>query len=109
MQGRLEPRIKEHLRKIEVAGLRRHLFAAQGVDLSSNDYLRLSSHPEVKYRMNQESAGMCSCIGEFGLVFRIRSVETSSVAGTTDEGSFFNLEFFTIRRRRSRDWWSWYY
>jgi len=42
--------------------LRRHLFAAQGVDLLSNDYLRLSSHPEVKYRTNQESAGMCSCV-----------------------------------------------
>ena len=53
MRTRLEHRIKEHLREIEVAGLRRHLYPAQGVDLSSNDYLRLSKHPEVKYRMNQ--------------------------------------------------------
>ena len=53
MQTGLEYRVKEHLREIEAAGLRRSLSVPQGVDLSSNDYLRLSNHPEIKYRMNQ--------------------------------------------------------
>src|SRR4026209_1040138 len=48
----LAERIKAHLVELEQAGLRRTLRAPRGIDLSSNDYLRLAAHPCVKQRMS---------------------------------------------------------
>ena len=47
----LEARVRAHLAEIERAGLRRTLRPPSGIDLSSNDYLGLASHPLIKERM----------------------------------------------------------
>lgn len=47
----LAQRIRAHLAGIEQAGLRRTLRAPRGIDLSSNDYLGLATHPCLKERM----------------------------------------------------------
>ena len=47
----LEARVRAHLAEIERTGLRRVMRPPSGVDLSSNDYLGLASHPLIKERM----------------------------------------------------------
>jgi 8-amino-7-oxononanoate synthase len=49
----LEQRIRHRLAEIDAAGLRRALRPPAGVDLSSNDYLGLATHPVLKQRMAQ--------------------------------------------------------
>jgi len=46
-----EQRIRTHLAELEQAGLRRTLCAPRGIDLSSNDYLGLATHPCIVERM----------------------------------------------------------
>jgi 8-amino-7-oxononanoate synthase len=50
MRG-LEQHIRRQLADIDSAGLRRSLRSPAGMDLSSNDYLGLASHPRLKERM----------------------------------------------------------
>jgi len=52
----LERRLRATLETREQAGLRRVMRAPAGVDLSSNDYLGLASHPLIKQRM---AAAVC--------------------------------------------------
>lgn len=47
----LQRRVLAALDKLDCAGLRRQLRAPSGIDLSSNDYLGLASHPLIKQRM----------------------------------------------------------
>ena len=47
----LEQRLRDRLAGLEIAGLRRRLLPAAGIDLSSNDYLDLAHHPLLKERM----------------------------------------------------------
>ena len=47
----LDARVTRHLNDLEHAQLLRTLHAPDGVDLSSNDYLALASHPRLKARM----------------------------------------------------------
>jgi len=47
----LQQRISQELSNLEKSGLRRRLSPPTGIDLSSNDYLALSSHPFIKQRM----------------------------------------------------------
>lgn len=47
----LEGRIAAHLADIERQGLRRRLELPVGIDLTSNDYLGLATHPLIKRRM----------------------------------------------------------
>jgi 8-amino-7-oxononanoate synthase len=49
--AQFEERVRRHLREIDAAGLRRTLQPPSGIDLSSNDYLGLASHPLLKQRM----------------------------------------------------------
>lgn len=49
--AQFEERIRRHIRELEIAGLRRRLQPPSGIDLSSNDYLGLASHPQLKQRM----------------------------------------------------------
>jgi 8-amino-7-oxononanoate synthase len=48
--SRLEDRVRSRRAAIESAGLLRTLSAPSGIDLSSNDYLNLATHPEVVRR-----------------------------------------------------------
>lgn len=47
----LEHRTRDHLNALENSGLRRRLQRPDGVDLCSNDYLGLASHPFITQRM----------------------------------------------------------
>lgn len=47
----LEHRVRAHLAEIEHAGLRRVMRPPTGIDLSSNDYLGLATHPLIKESM----------------------------------------------------------
>lgn len=49
--GRFEDRIRRSLCEWDAAGLRRRLKAPSGIDLASNDYLGLATHPLLKERM----------------------------------------------------------
>jgi 8-amino-7-oxononanoate synthase len=49
--AQFEERVKRHIRELENEGLRRSLQPPAGVDLSSNDYLGLATHPLLKQRM----------------------------------------------------------
>lgn len=51
MNDDLEKRTKQYLEEIESKGLRRSLQTPHGIDLSSNDYLKLSAHPRIKEAM----------------------------------------------------------
>jgi len=48
----LHRRIEQHLAELETEGLRRHLSPPRGIDLSSNDYLGLATHPQLKQCMS---------------------------------------------------------
>lgn len=50
---KLEQRVHRHVRELEAAGLRRRLRPPSGIDLSSNDYLGLATHPLLKHKMAQ--------------------------------------------------------
>lgn len=52
----LERRLRTRLTELEGGGLLRSLHAPAGIDLSSNDYLGLSTHPVVKHRMAEAVA-----------------------------------------------------
>ncbi|MBI4852437.1 MAG: 8-amino-7-oxononanoate synthase [Acidobacteria bacterium] len=49
----LKQRVYQELSELEKSGLRRRLNPPLGIDLSSNDYLALSSHPFIKENMAQ--------------------------------------------------------
>ena len=50
-----EERVRRRIRELESAGLHRRLQSPSGIDLSSNDYLGLSSHLLLKQRMAEET------------------------------------------------------
>jgi 8-amino-7-oxononanoate synthase len=54
---RLEQRLRAHLAELERDGLLRKRRPPQGIDLSSNDYLGLATHPFIKERM---AAAVCA-------------------------------------------------
>ncbi len=54
---RLEQRLRAHLAELERDGLIRKRRPPQGIDLSSNDYLGLATHPLIKERM---AAAVCA-------------------------------------------------
>lgn len=49
--GQFEERVRRQLQELEADGLRRTLKPPSGIDLSSNDYLGLATHPLLKQRM----------------------------------------------------------
>jgi 8-amino-7-oxononanoate synthase len=53
----LEQRLRAHLAELERDGLLRKRQPPQGIDLSSNDYLGLATHPRIKERM---AAAVCA-------------------------------------------------
>jgi 8-amino-7-oxononanoate synthase len=48
----LERRVRKAILELETAGLRRRLQSPCGIDLCSNDYLRLATHPLINQRMS---------------------------------------------------------
>jgi 8-amino-7-oxononanoate synthase len=60
MPEQLEERIRQRLAAIESAGLERSLTPPRGIDFSSNDYLGLATHPEIKSRF-AEAVGREGC------------------------------------------------
>lgn len=64
MSTPLQRRIRDRILRLESEGLLRTLSPPSGIDLSSNDYLGLSSHPVLKRRMAQAVlAGGCGSTG----------------------------------------------
>jgi 8-amino-7-oxononanoate synthase len=64
MPDALEHRIRTHLAELDRDGLRRTLQPPRGIDLSSNDYLGLSTHPLLKERMAAAVAALgCGSTG----------------------------------------------
>jgi 8-amino-7-oxononanoate synthase len=63
-EGRLEARVRQRLQEIDASGLRREPAEPSGIDVSSNDYLRLSTHPLLAARMRDAvSAHGCGSTG----------------------------------------------
>src|SRR3954465_5798953 len=54
--SRLDARLHERLAALDARGLRRTLLAPAGVDLSSNDYLNLSTDPRLTARLQTAAA-----------------------------------------------------
>jgi 8-amino-7-oxononanoate synthase len=50
---KLEQRVRQQFGELDALGLRRRWRPPQGIDLSSNDYLGLATHPLIKERMGK--------------------------------------------------------
>ena len=63
MKKTIESRVRSHLHVLDEKALLRTLRAPSGIDLASNDYIGLASHPLLKKRMidaiDREGCGSC--------------------------------------------------
>ncbi len=83
--GEMAQRLAERLAAIDAAGLRRTLRAPSGIDLCSNDYLGLASHPLLKRRMAE--AVLAEGAGSTGS--RLLRGERASFAGVEKQFAHF--------------------
>src|SRR5512143_2146806 len=83
--SRLRERLAERLAAIDVEGLRRTLRPPSGIDLCSNDYLGLASHPLLKQRM--ADAVIAEGVGSTGS--RLLRGERASFARVEEEFARF--------------------
>jgi 8-amino-7-oxononanoate synthase len=87
----LEQRLRHHLAGLERDGLLRKRRPPQGIDLASNDYLGLSSHPFIKERM---AAGVCA-MGAGSTGSRLLRGERDCFAALEDRFAAFKRFFPT--------------